>query len=139
MPPVGTATVGGEGSPTSSPAGAPTLVEPECHDTGACAAGFVVGDTFYALSCGPVRPDVVSEETLARGGLYGEEVEVRSVTGVSSDLLVAVSIEGGDCADGDVPLSPWSMAFPEGGSQSELKAAICAVVVDGHRARNNCD
>lgn len=115
------------------------LVEPpECEDNGSCAAGFVVADTFYALSCGAVRPDAVTEETLARGELYGEDVEVRRVKGVRADVLVAVSREGGRCAEGDVPLSPWSLAFPPGASQTELDAAICVAVVDEHRARNNC-
>lgn len=126
---------GAGGQPMS---GVPTLVEPECDDGGDCAAGFVLADTFYALSCGAVRPDAVSEETLARGELSWEEVEVRSVKGVSSDVLVAVSVEGGVCDDDDVPLSPWSMAFPRGASQSELEAAICAVVMEEHRARNDC-
>lgn len=130
---------GPDGPSAGSPAEVPTLVEPECDDGGDCAAGFVLADTFYALSCGAVRPDAVSEETLARGELSWEEVEVRSVEGVSSDVLVAVSVEGGLCDDDDVPLSPWSMAFPMGASESELEAAICAVVVDEHRARNNCD
>lgn len=130
---------GPDGPSAGSPAEVPTLVEPECDDGGSCMAGFLVADTFYALSCGAVRPDAVTEETLARGELYGEDVEVRSVEGVSSDVLVAVSVEGGLCGDDDVPLSPWSIAFPEGASESELETAICAVVVDEHRARNNCE
>lgn len=124
--------------PDRSAAEVATLVEPECDDTGACIAGFLVTGTFYALSCGAVRPDAVTEETLARGELYREDVEVRSVEGVSPDVLVAVSVEGGVCGDDDVPLSPWSMAFPEGASQSEKDAAICSVVVDEQRAWNNC-
>lgn len=116
----------------------PTLEEPECDDGGSCAAGFLIADTFYALSCGAVRPDAVTEDTLARGVLSGEEVEVRRVDGASTDVLVAVSVEGGLCGDDDVALSPWSMAFPAGASQSELEATICLVVVDEHRARNDC-
>lgn len=129
---------GTDGHSAGSPGEVPTLVEPECDGGGDCATGFVLADTSYALSCGAVRPDAVSEETLARGELSWDEVEVRSVEGVSSDVLVAVSVEGGLCDDDDVPLSPWSMAFPTDAPQSELEAAICAVVVDEHRARNNC-
>lgn len=116
----------------------PTLVEPECDDGGSCAAGFLIDDRFYALSCGAVRPDLVTHETVARGELYGQMVEVRSVEGASSDVLVAVSLEGGRCGDDDVVLSPWSMAFPDDASQSDIEAAICVVVVDEQKDVNDC-
>lgn len=116
----------------------PTLVEPECDDAGSCAAGFLVYGRFHSLSCGAVRADLVTDEILARGELYGETVEVRSIEGVSADVLVAVSLEGGRCGDDDVALSPWSMVFPEGASPSETDVAICAVVVEEHKERNDC-
>lgn len=120
----------------------PRLVVPDCDDGGRvqqlCAAGFVVNDTFHGLSCGAVRPDLVTEEIVARGRLEGESVEVRSIEGVSPDVLVAVSVDGGRCGDDDVVLSPWSMAFPGSTSQAETDAAICAVVVEEERERNGC-
>lgn len=123
---------------TSASGEVPTLVEPECDDTGDCAAGFLVNDRFYELSCGAVRTDLVTDEVLARGELYGEMVEVRSVEGLSADVLVAVSLEGGRCGDDDVALSPWSMVFPEGASQSETDVAICAAVVEEQKEFNDC-
>lgn len=121
----------------------PTFVEPECDDTSDCAAGFVLDDTFYALSCGAVRPDAVTDETLARGELYQQQTEVRAVEGVSPEVLVAVSVDGGVCGDVDVALSSWSMAFPDflekSSGSAERDAAICAVVVDEQREWNNCD
>jgi len=117
----------------------PQLEDPDCDDveqgSPACAAGFVIDDIQYALSCGAVRPEVVTEQVLARGSLHGDTVEVRSAEGVSPRVLVVVSVPGG-CDD--VVLSPWSLAFPAGASQAELDAAICAVVVKEHRERNHC-
>lgn len=134
----GTATDGPDGSAAVSTAEVPTFVEPECDDSGDCAAGFLLADTFYSLSCGAVRPDAVTEEKVARGELSGQDVDVRSVEGVSTDVLVAVSVVGGVCDVDDVPLSPWRMAFGEHASQSEQEAAVCTVVVEEQRARNDC-
>lgn len=116
----------------------PVLVEAECDDGGDCAAGFLVSDRFYELSCGAVRAALVTDEVVARGELYGDVVEVRTVDGASDDVLVAVSLEGGRCGDGDVALSPWSMAFPSDASQRDVEMAICVVVVAEQKRINNC-
>ena len=128
-------------SASATEAQVPTLEEPACNDvihpqgSAQCAAGFVVNDISYGLSCDAVRPEVVTEQVVARGKLSGTPVEVRSVEGVRPEVLVAVSIDGGVCDD---VVSPWSMAFPYGAPQAEVNEAICAVVFPEHRERNNC-
>jgi len=142
-PATGTDTeTGATPSASATEAQVPTLEEPGCPPlprgggAGQCASGFVVNDISYGLSCDAVRPEVVTEQVVARGKLSGTTVEVRSVEGVRPEVLVAVSIDGGVC-DG-VVLSPWSMAFPYGAPQAEVDEAICAVVFPEHRERNNC-
>lgn len=122
-----------------APDGVPSIVTPpDCDDTGSCAAGFTVANTFYTRSCGAVRPEVVTEEVLAKGDVNGDDVEVRAIESVDSDVLVAVSIEGGRCSEGEGVLSPWSMAFPEESDDDERGEAICHAAVDEHQARNGC-
>lgn len=116
----------------------PSIHQPECDDTGACAAGFMVADTFYSLSCGAVRPEVVTLEVLAEGVSHGDDVEVRRIESVDPDVLVAVSIDGGRCSEGEPVLSPWSMAFPGESPEGAVREAICHAAVDEHRARNDC-
>lgn len=101
---------------------------------GSCAAGFFVDGTFHSLSCGPVRPELISDEVVARG----DGLEVRRINDVDPAVMVAISIKGGECADGDTALSPWSMAFPGDGTEPELHDAICNVTFQEHHARNNC-
>lgn len=127
-------------SRTASP---PTFSVPVCNDTGGgsavCAAGFVIDDRFYALSCGAVRPDVVSDEVLAVGDYSGRATEVRRIKDVDPGLIVAVLRDGGMCAEGDVVLSPWSMAFPAGAHEDPaMNEAVCRVFVEQHRERNHC-
>lgn len=111
---------------------------PPCDDTGLCAAGFMVDDRFYSLSCGGVRPEVVSQEVLAEGDLHGDDVELRRIQSVDPHVLVAISVAGGQCTEGESVLSPWSMAFPGELSGEEVREAICHAAVEEHRARNGC-
>jgi hypothetical protein len=123
----------------------PEIVGPgECNDTStgglaSCAAGFKVGDQGYTLSCGAVRPDVVTEDVLATGRYAGQQTEIRRIAGVDPKILVAVKLGGGACGDNDVVLSPWSMAFfGNPGQDAATHDAICTASVKEHLARNGC-
>ena len=130
-------------SDTDAPAEAddvPRFIGPgECDDNASCAAGFTLDGTFYAISCGPIRPDVVTDDVLARGVYAGRTTEVRRIDGVDPHRLAAIQLDGGACGEGDAVLSEWSMVFPEGsGEPSETRDAICRVTFEEHLARNQC-
>lgn len=131
-------------STTSLPA-APTggLFVPECNDVdlGVCAAGFVLDDgMFYNLSCSAVRDSAVSEEVIGEGEFEGEMVVVHTLETVPRSVMIAVSLPGGLCAEGDQVLSDWSMAFPQGANQESLTEAICDVgeLSAAQREANGC-
>jgi hypothetical protein len=120
--------------------GLASMVVPECDDTGSCIAGFYVDGDFYSQSCAAVRTDLVSERPFAKGR-YGDtsSVEMRAVRGVDSDVLAAISGPGGACEEGEVPTSPWSMAFGPGAEDERVRDdAICMAITEADRARNGC-
>jgi len=130
-------------SDTDAPAEAddiPRFTGPgECDDTPSCAAGFTLDGTFYAISCGPIRPDVVTDDVLARGVYAGRTTEVRRIDGVDPHRLAAILLDGGACGEGDAVLSEWSMVFPEvSGEPSVTRDAICRVTFEEYLARNHC-
>lgn len=101
---------------------------PECNDVelGACVAGFVLDDgIFYNLSCSAVRESAVSDEVIGEGEFEGEMVVVHTLETVPRSVMIAVSLPGGICAEGDQVLSDWSMAFPQGADPESLTEAIC--------------
>ena len=111
---------------TLPPAPTGGLVVPECNDTGMCAAGFVLDDgVFYNLDCGAVRSSAVSDEVIGSGEFEGQIVSVNTVEGVSRNVMVAVSLPGGLCAEGDEAVTGWSMAFPQGADQDAVLEAAC--------------
>lgn len=119
------------------------LIVPECDDVelGACAAGFVLDDgVFYNLGCGAVRDSAVSDEVIGEGEIEGEMVTVNTLDGMPRTLMVAVSLPGGLCAEGDRVLSDWSMAFPQGVDNEALVEAVCAVgeMTATQREVNDC-
>jgi hypothetical protein len=119
--------------------GLPTMVQPECDDTAACAAGFLIDGDFYGLSCGGVRAEVVAREPLARGRYGGKVVEMRAVRGVAPDVLTAVSIPGGACEEGSSVTTPWSMLFGPGADDETARhQAICRATLSEERGRNGC-
>lgn len=117
------------------------LVEPtECNDTSLCDAGFYLGDDFFSVSCGAVRPDLVGADIVATGRYSGADTEVREIVGVDPLLLLAIRRDGGRC-DGTEsdPMSGWSMVFPAGEQdQAAVGAAVCAAVVAQQRELNGC-
>lgn len=120
--------------------GAPAaIIDPgPCRDDDACAEGFLVGETFHSVSCGPVRPELVTDEVVARGSWAGDVHEVRVIAGVDPAVLVAIDIPGGECAEGDVALSDFRMVFVGRHDPTRAQEAICAATVDEHLARNDC-
>ena len=120
--------------------GLASMVQPECDDTNACAAGFFIDGNFYRLSCAAVRPDLVADRPFARGA-YGatSTVEIRPVRGVDPDVLAAISIPGGACDEREVATSPWSMAFGPGAEDERARDdAICQAITEVDRGRNDC-
>lgn len=109
-----------------------------CRDEGACAEGFLDVETFHAASCGAVRPVLVTDDVVARGTWAGDVREVRVISGVDSDVLLAIDMPGGTCADGDVALSDFSMVIVGPYDPARAQEAICAAAVDEHPARNGC-
>jgi hypothetical protein len=110
----------------AAPAGG--LVVPECDDVevGLCVAGFVLDDgLFYNLSCSAVRDSAVSDEVIGEGEFEGEMVVVYTLETVPRTVMIAVSLPGGLCAEGDQVLSDWSMAFPQGADSTALMEAVC--------------
>lgn len=117
----------------------PPIVDPgPCRDEDACAEGFLVGETFHAVSCGAVRPELVTDEVVARGTWAGEIRQVRVIGGVDPDVLLAIDMPGGECADGDVVLSGFSMVIVGRYDPARAQEATCAAAVDEHLARNGC-
>lgn len=72
------------------------IVLPPCPASAGCEDGFVVGDSFYGISCFGVEPAAVDDETLARGTRTYEEA--RAIEGVPPELWLAVR--------GDLPCLP---------------------------------
>lgn len=125
--------------------GAPrSLIDPgPCDDTGAdedaaCPEGFLVGETFHSLSCGAVRPELVTDEVVATGTWARGVREVRVIEGVDPAVLLAIDIPGGECAAGDVAVSDFSMVFVGRYDPSNVREAICTAVVEEHLERNGC-
>ena len=56
-------------------------------------------------------------------------MSVNIIDGVDASVMVAINVPGGECSknDPDQRRSAWSMAFPDGASEQQLRAAICAV------------
>ncbi len=104
------------------------LVIPPCNDTAACASGFLLDDgVFYAVGCTAIRDSAVSDEVIGRGEFEGKTVTVNVLQDVPRDLMVAVSLPGGLCKEGDEAVSDWSMVFPTGGDQNAVSKAVCDV------------
>ena len=119
------------------------IINPPCEDNdedhdAACAEGFLVGETFHAVSCGAVRPELVTDEVVARGAWAGDVREVRVIAGVDPDVLLAIDVPGGECADGEVVLSDFSMVIVGRYDPASAEEAICAAAIDEHLARNGC-
>jgi hypothetical protein len=115
------------------------IVDPgPCRDEDACAEGFLVGDDLHAVSCGAVRPELVTDEVVARGTWAGDVREVRVIGGVDPDVLLAIDMPAGECADGEVVLSDFSMVIVGRYDPSRAQEAICVAAVDEHLARNGC-
>lgn len=100
--------------------------------------GLLVGETFHAVSCGAVRPELVTDEVVARGAWAGDVREVRVIAGVDPDVLLAIDVLGGECADGEVVLSDFSMVIVGRYDPASAEEAICAAAIDEHLARNGC-
>lgn len=64
---------------------------------------------------------------LDSGEFEGETVTVNLLDGVPRDVMVAVSLPGGLCKEGDEAVSDWSMVFPTGGDQDAVSKAVCEV------------
>jgi hypothetical protein len=123
--------------------GVPTggMVVPPCDDTAACASGFLLDDgVFYAVGCTAIRDAAVSDEVIGSGEFEGEMVTVNVLHDVSRDVMVAISLPGGLCNEGDEAVSQWSMVFPTGGDQDAVTQAICEVgeLSAAERQANGC-
>ena len=93
-----------------------------------CPIAFVLNGVFYSVGCTAIRDSAVTEDVIGSGDFHGEAVTVNRIAGVDDEVMVALSIPGGDCSDidPDERRTPWSMAF---GDYDDL-AAITAVVCD---------
>ncbi|MGH8894822.1 MAG: hypothetical protein ACRDWY_16195 [Actinomycetes bacterium] len=112
---------------------------PPCADGAVCVDGFFVEGTFHAISCGAVRPEMVTGDLVAVGRHAGRPAQVRRLGHVDPTVLLAVRLPGGPCGIEDrLPLSPWSMLLPAGADRDIQKRAICRVAVAEHLERNNC-
>jgi hypothetical protein len=130
---------GAAAEPREDDGSPPPIIDPgPCRDEDACAEGFLVGETFHAVSCGAVRPELVTDEIVARGTWAGDVREVRVIGGVDPDVLLAIDMPGGECADGEVVLSDFSMVIVGRYDPSRAQEAICVAAVDEHLARNGC-
>lgn len=129
------------GTTTTHPvAGAPPqLQETVCGENASCASGFSIDDTGFVVSCGPIKPEFVTDEVLAIGTLAGSDTEVRGLVDIPTDVLVAVRLPGGLCSEGDLALSEWSMAIEDGSLRKPaLRQAICPVTFEAFYERNGC-
>lgn len=115
----------------------PILQESAC-DGGACGSTFTIGRERFGVSCGPVRPEVVTDEVLAEGTFAGGDTEVRRIADVDPAVLVAIRRPGGVCGDEDAAVSEWSMALPAGAARPDVQAAICKATFEEHYERNGC-
>lgn len=85
------------------------LVVPPCDDTAACASGFFLDDgVFYAVGRTAIRDAAVSNEVIGIGEFEGETVTVNVLQDVPRDVMVAISLSGGLCNEGDEAVSRWS-------------------------------
>ncbi len=101
-----------EATTTTEPLPDPRLVYvPDCDDASDCAAGFVLNETFYFLDCTAINEGFVTTETLGEGEVSGTDVTVNLIKDVDPSSFVAISLPGGQCADGEEVTSPWSIAF----------------------------
>jgi len=72
------------------------LVDPPCNDVGDCEVGFVLGNgDFYRISCTPALESRISVHIVAKGWLGVSKVTVKELTGVDSEIMVAVNKRGG--------------------------------------------
>lgn len=120
---------------TSGPAPSRIVQQSDCPGMAVCAAGFMVDDVFYSITCNPVRGELVSDDVVAAGQYDGGEAEVRKVIGVDPDVLVAVRLESDTC-DG----TAWRMVFPDRERDKEARrTAVCsAAMPDDLAERNDC-
>jgi hypothetical protein len=117
------------------------LVVPDCNDTASCAAGFILDNgVFYNLGCRAVRDAQVTAEVLGRGQLDGESVTVNAIEGIDRAVMVAVSLPGGLCEEGDQPLSKWTGAFASTIDDDVLREANCSVgeLTEAQRVADDC-
>lgn len=122
---------------------------PPCDDEGACAEGFLLDDAFIMLDCTPIKESAITTEVIATGRVRGEEVTVNAIEGVDPAVMMAISLPGGSCSDGEDPderFSAWSLAipsvtFPDRVDHGRLREAVCRVgdLSARQREANECD
>jgi hypothetical protein len=123
---------------TEAPPG--VLLANDCPDTDDCGAGFVLNDYFFVLDCSAIGEEYVTDEVVGQGDLSGTDVTANQVEGVDPNVMLAVSLPGGQCAEGDAQLSDWSAAFRGDTNNSDRTAAICFVgyMTKAQQVANGC-
>lgn len=118
-----------EAPTTTEPAPDPRLLfVPECDDSFECEAGFELAEVFYSVDCIAINAEFVTDETLGEGDYLGVDVTANVVQGVDPTSFVAISLPGGECLDGDVSTSAWSIAF-DGQPTFADRRALCEVAL----------
>lgn len=122
---------------------------PPCDDESACVEGFLLDDAFISLDCTPIKESAITTEVIAAGRVAGEDVTVNAIEGVDPAVMMAISLPGGGCTDGEDPderFSAWSLAiptatFPDRLDHERLREAVCRVgdLSARQREANECD
>ncbi|MBI4936583.1 MAG: hypothetical protein HY828_22120 [Actinobacteria bacterium] len=137
----------GAAQPVVAALGGPgTIVETPCpSDVGFCGPSYTfAGRPYDGPGCLPVRPEVVSDDVIARGRIGGQRTEVRRVTDVDPALLVAVRLPTTGCDEVDRTPSEWSLALAtppdarDAVRQRDVHRAVCGVVLPRDRAGSRC-
>ena len=149
MPPQAADSVLAEGTTPATSVPGSISAPPPCDDEGACEAGFLLDGAFISLDCTPIKESAVTTEVIAAGRVEGEDVTVNAIEGVDPSVMMAISLPGGGCTDGEDPderFSAWSLAipsatFPDRVDHERLLEAVCRVgdLSARQREANECD
>lgn len=90
----------------------PVEAAPPCPAGGECMAGFLVGGAFYAISCGRIASEFVTDQVVG-DGLH----QVNVVDGVEPTMFVAYRDRAQVCHEDEAPPAgeAWHFAFAEDG------------------------
>ena len=109
-----------------------------CPPGAGCGTTILIEGVRHGLTCGPVRPEALSERVIALGMVRGVATEVRELRDVEPGVMVAIRVDAKSCEDGSRVVSPWSMVWPVTADlgSPEAHQAMCSVAMEEYRQQH---